>query len=55
MFPWVDALFGTIYLPKGRRPMVFGVAGEAVPNNLLKQLAYPFRRKGTYSLPAGAE
>lgn len=55
MFPWIDAVFGTIYLPKDRRPMVFGVAGEAVPDNLLKQLAYPFRKKGTYNLPAAAE
>jgi sterol desaturase/sphingolipid hydroxylase (fatty acid hydroxylase superfamily) len=52
MFPWLDRLFGTMYFPRHRRPTVFGVAGERLPNNLLKQLAYPFRRKGIYRTPA---
>ncbi len=55
MFPWLDALFGTMYLPRDRRPMVFGVTGEALPDNLLKQLAYPFRRKGTYAVPSAGD
>ncbi|MGH2633877.1 MAG: sterol desaturase family protein [Tepidiformaceae bacterium] len=49
MFPWMDWLFGTLYFPKDRQPMEFGVLGEVVPNNLWKQLVYPFRKKSTYS------
>ena len=51
MFPWMDKLFGTMYFPKDRLPMEFGVLGENIPNNLLKQLVYPFRRKGRYVVP----
>lgn len=43
LFPWVDALFGTFYLPRGRQPVVFGVANETVPENLVGQMLYPFR------------
>jgi sterol desaturase/sphingolipid hydroxylase (fatty acid hydroxylase superfamily) len=43
MFPWLDLLFGTLYLPTGRRPMTFGVAGEAVPGTFMGQLLYPLR------------
>ena len=49
MFPWMDWMFGTLYFPKDRQPMEFGVLGEDIPNNLFKQLVYPFRKKGTYS------
>ncbi|MCC6421417.1 MAG: sterol desaturase family protein [Gemmataceae bacterium] len=42
-FPWVDLLFGSCYLPRDRQPMRFGILGEEVPENLLKQLIYPFR------------
>jgi sterol desaturase/sphingolipid hydroxylase (fatty acid hydroxylase superfamily) len=44
MFPWIDALFGTLYMPRGVQPQRFGVTGERVPATLLAQLAYPFRR-----------
>jgi sterol desaturase/sphingolipid hydroxylase (fatty acid hydroxylase superfamily) len=44
LFPTFDALFGTLYLPRDRQPQVFGVKNEAVPETLLAQLAYPFRR-----------
>ena len=43
LFPWIDAIFGTLYMPRGRQPERFGVAGERVPDGLLKQLAYPFQ------------
>ena len=49
MFPWMDWMFGTLYFPKDRQPMEFGVLGEDIPNSLWKQLLYPFRKKGTYS------
>jgi sterol desaturase/sphingolipid hydroxylase (fatty acid hydroxylase superfamily) len=41
-FPWVDALFGTLHLPKGRRPAAYGIAEEQ-PAGYLRQLAWPFR------------
>ena len=43
LFPWIDAMFGTFYMPRDRRPERFGVAGDRVPTSLLGQLAYPFR------------
>jgi sterol desaturase/sphingolipid hydroxylase (fatty acid hydroxylase superfamily) len=45
MFPLLDLLFGTLYLPKGRQPMAFGVIGEAVPTTFFAQLAYPLRSR----------
>jgi sterol desaturase/sphingolipid hydroxylase (fatty acid hydroxylase superfamily) len=43
LFPWIDLLFGTFYMPRGVQPQRFGVAGESIPTTLLGQLAYPFR------------
>jgi len=43
LFPWIDLLFGTFYMPRGRQPEKFGVAGERVPEGIIGQLAYPFR------------
>jgi len=42
-FPWIDALFGTLYLPKGRMPSRYGI-DEAQPSGYLRQLAWPFKR-----------
>jgi sterol desaturase/sphingolipid hydroxylase (fatty acid hydroxylase superfamily) len=42
-FPWLDRLFGTYHLPKGRWPKAYGVP-EPVPSGYRAQLAYPFRR-----------
>jgi sterol desaturase/sphingolipid hydroxylase (fatty acid hydroxylase superfamily) len=42
-FPWIDALFGTLQLPKGKMPSKYGVA-DVVPDGYLHQLAWPFRR-----------
>ena len=44
LFPWIDLLFGTFYMPRGVQPRRFGVAGERIPPTLIGQLAYPFRR-----------
>lgn len=38
-----DRMFGTYYLPAGRRPTAFGLDDGAVPGNWFGQLAYPFR------------
>lgn len=43
LFPWIDLLFGTLYLPNGREPQVFGVEKEIIPPDLLGQILYPFR------------
>ncbi|HJQ35829.1 MAG TPA: sterol desaturase family protein [Thermoanaerobaculia bacterium] len=42
LFPWIDLLFGTYYLPRDRQPVDFGV-DEDVPRGFIGQLAYPFR------------
>ena len=44
LFPWIDRLFGTYYMPPGRVPQRFGLKNETVPEGLLGQLGYPFRR-----------
>jgi sterol desaturase/sphingolipid hydroxylase (fatty acid hydroxylase superfamily) len=41
-FPWLDALFGTLYLPTGRMPARYGI-DEEQPRGYLRQLAWPFR------------
>ncbi len=45
-FPWMDALFGTLYLPKGRMPARYGI-DDQVPDGYLRQLAWPFRAPAT--------
>jgi sterol desaturase/sphingolipid hydroxylase (fatty acid hydroxylase superfamily) len=44
LFPFVDILFGTYYMP-GHASKKYGLAGEHLSNNLFVQLWYPFRRK----------
>ena len=41
LLPWVDRLFGTLYLPKHKRPARYGI-DEPVPGSFLGQLARPF-------------
>jgi sterol desaturase/sphingolipid hydroxylase (fatty acid hydroxylase superfamily) len=41
IFPWVDRLFGTLYLPK-HFPQQYGVDSPAQPPDLLGQLIQPF-------------
>ena len=43
LFPWIDAIFGTLYMPAGQQPERFGVTGDPVPTGLWGQLVYPFR------------
>jgi lathosterol oxidase len=42
--PWLDRLFGTHHLPRGRWPSAYGVAGEAPPERWSAQVVWPFRR-----------
>lgn len=44
LFPWIDLLFGTFWMPQGVQPSVFGVR-DPVPPSFLGQLAFPFRKK----------
>lgn len=44
--PVWDVLFGTLYLPKDRRPCHFGIA-EPVRHTFFGLLAHPFRRSST--------
>jgi sterol desaturase/sphingolipid hydroxylase (fatty acid hydroxylase superfamily) len=44
LFPVIDVVFGTFYMPRGEQPTRFGVVGEPVPEGYLAQLWYPFRR-----------
>ena len=43
-FPWLDRLFGTHLLPRGKWPSGYGVP-EEVPQGYRAQALYPFRRK----------
>ena len=42
-FPWIDALFGALYLSRIRMPAQYGIA-DALPDDYLHQLAWPMRR-----------
>jgi sterol desaturase/sphingolipid hydroxylase (fatty acid hydroxylase superfamily) len=42
--PVIDRLFGTAYLPKGRRPSGFGVSDPVPDEGWWRHLAYPFTR-----------
>jgi len=39
--PWVDYVFGTLYLPKDKQPAHYGI-DESLPTSLLDQLVRPF-------------
>jgi len=43
LFPFLDALFGTLYFPR-TEPARFGLADEPAPATLGAQLAWPFAR-----------
>ncbi len=45
LFPFFDYLFGTAYFPRHRHPIRYGIDGEPVPEGIVRQLAYPFRRQ----------
>lgn len=42
--PLLDLLFGTLHMPRGRRPGAYGI-GDPVPSGYLRQMAHPFRRR----------
>jgi sterol desaturase/sphingolipid hydroxylase (fatty acid hydroxylase superfamily) len=51
LFPFIDIVFGTYYMPAGRRPERFGVIGAPLPSSLIGQLLYPFRRQSKPPAP----
>jgi sterol desaturase/sphingolipid hydroxylase (fatty acid hydroxylase superfamily) len=42
-FPFLDLLFGTFYMPPGKRPEQFGSGEPDFPQGFWGQLVYPFR------------
>jgi lathosterol oxidase len=53
--PWIDWLFGTAYLPAGRWPEAYGIAGRPVPEGYWRQLAWPLLRFDGAPRPAGPQ
>ena len=43
LFPIFDIIFGTFHLPVDEQPRDFGLCGEAIPENFIGQMVYPFR------------
>lgn len=41
MLPWIDQIFGTLYLPKNKLPARYGI-DEATPPGLFAQVLHPF-------------
>lgn len=51
LLPWVDRIFGTLYLPANKQPEKYGI-DETLPPSLWGQLLHPFRiRRSGRSLP----
>jgi sterol desaturase/sphingolipid hydroxylase (fatty acid hydroxylase superfamily) len=48
-----DVLFGTVYLPRGRRPQRYGIE-DRLPAGLIGRLIYPFRSRVASSPDAAA-
>jgi len=42
--PCFDRWFGTSYLPPGRWPEAYGIAGDPVPESWAAQMVWPFER-----------
>jgi len=43
--PVIDLMFGTFRLPKGEWPTNYGVIGPPIPDGLIGQALYPFRKE----------
>ena len=56
LWPWVDRLFGTLYLPKDKQPAQYGI-DEPLPASFLGQLVGPFLipPRRTASQPSAAD
>jgi sterol desaturase/sphingolipid hydroxylase (fatty acid hydroxylase superfamily) len=49
-----DVLFGTVYLPRGRRPLRYGIE-EPVPGGWVGRFLHPFRRRVPASVQSAGE
>ncbi len=47
LFSVFDVLFGTYFMPQGRLPESFGLAGNSVPEGFAGQMLFPFRKAWT--------
>lgn len=41
--PWIDRIFGTLHLPGEEWPGSYGISGDPVPEDYVKQLGWPFK------------
>lgn len=44
-FPFLDLMFGTFYMPKGKLPEHYGITGVDMPESFIGQLIWPFKQK----------
>jgi sterol desaturase/sphingolipid hydroxylase (fatty acid hydroxylase superfamily) len=51
--PVVDKIFGTAYMPNGKRPVGFGTHDPVPPEGYFRHLAYPFRTQRPPELAVG--
>lgn len=54
LLPWVDRIFGTLYLPAKERPTRYGI-DQSLPPSLLGQLLHPFniwRNEDSHPMPS---
>jgi sterol desaturase/sphingolipid hydroxylase (fatty acid hydroxylase superfamily) len=49
--PLLDKVFGTAYLPKGKRPTGFGIHDPVPQDSYLRHLAYPFTKPARSGAP----
>jgi sterol desaturase/sphingolipid hydroxylase (fatty acid hydroxylase superfamily) len=52
--PFIDALFGTLYLPAGRMPERYGI-DEPVPEHYVQQLLHPILPPSAGTAPTATE
>jgi sterol desaturase/sphingolipid hydroxylase (fatty acid hydroxylase superfamily) len=53
LFPWIDRIFGTFYLPDREWPQTYGI-DDPMPLNYFRQLASPFRTPARVPVAVGA-
>ena len=44
-FPFLDVVFGTFYMPEGRKPEHYGAPGMNVPETFVGQMIWPFKKQ----------
>ena len=44
LFPFIDLIFGTFYMPKQVLPAAYGVADPTFPGGFGAQMIYPFKQ-----------